>query len=98
MPDEVSSLGNLLSSAADLREALKGVGVDVSSDYEAASIAAEGALQSAKNCMTIVACVNVAEDFASSPKGRAMAESLLKSGMSIPDPLRKKLQAIATAA
>lgn len=102
LADDISNLGRLLESAQGLREELKPLSSEdgaaaVESIAVASCSAAEGALDCAKTCMTMTACFNVVEEFAGSPKGRGMAESLLKKAHGIPEPLRKRLATIAMA-
>lgn len=60
--------------------------------------ACSSALELGNRTLTILAAVNIAEDVAKAPKGRDMATTILRSAAtSIPDSLRRILEAIASA-
>lgn len=84
-----------------MRAGLTSFGSDsdgLSSSRPGAVAAVSGALEAAKRCLLIVACVICVEEFANQPREREMAETLLKKGGGgIPEALRKRLTSMALA-
>ena len=64
-----------------------------------AIVSVDAALEAAQTCMTIIACVNVVENFQKNQRGADMVVTILKrSGSVVPEALKKKLSEMAAKA
>lgn len=99
LADSVAALGGHLDQVQKFHVGIESSSTDRAAEPEfvAACMAAEGALETAKVCIAVIAACNVVEDFASNPKGSQMAQSLLSKSVGLPDALKKRLKTIATA-
>lgn len=101
LSDNIAEVGLFADSVERMRAGLTTFGSDsdaLSSCRSGAVAAVSGALEAAKQCLLIVACATCVEEFVNQPRGREMAETLLKKGGGgIPEALRKRLTSMALA-